>query len=136
MPPAANARYATAKDGRCQHGVSARTAEAREKSAQTMPARVDKLRVSDPVLDRRVKMLPCQRERAIGMHCDGVSINGIARCFKVSKRTIQFLLFPERHAKTLKDRAERGGSKQYYDKEYHKASMFEHRKYKEKIFNK
>lgn len=91
------------------------------------------MRIADPVLDRRVKMLPCQRERAISMHVEGVSINGIARCFKVSKRTIQFLLFPERHAKNLQDRAERGGSKQYYDKEYHTASMFAHRKYKEKI---
>jgi hypothetical protein len=50
--------------------------------------------------------------------------------FKVSRKLIQFILFPERHDKNLADRAARGGSKIYYDKDAHRLSMAKHRKKK------
>ena len=65
-----------------------------------------------------------------------MSITSIGKWYQVNKRSIQFLLFPERHAKNLLDRAKRGGSKQYYNKEQHRQSMADHRKYKEELFTR
>lgn len=101
-----------------------------------MPSRVDPIRIANPLIDRRVKMLPCQKEQAMRMYEMGVSITTIGKWFRVSKRTIQFLVFPERQAKNLADRAERGGSKQYYNKEQHRQSMAGHRQYKEQLFTR
>lgn len=95
-----------------------------------MPYKTDKVSIKDNFLDRRVKMLPCQKEMAITLYNRGASINGIARMYKVNKRLIQFLLFPERKEKNLQDRRDRGGSKAYYNKNYHNTKMREHRKYK------
>ncbi len=68
------------------------------------------------------------------MYEAGVSITSIGKWFHVSKRTIQFLLFPERHAKNMADRAERGGSRQYYDKDKWRETMADHRQYKKELF--
>lgn len=95
-----------------------------------MPFKTDKIAIDDPFLDRRVKMLPCQKEMAITLYNRGASINGIARMYKVNKRLIQFLLFPERKELNLQHRRDRGGTKIYYNKEYHAAKMREHRRYK------
>lgn len=92
------------------------------------------MRVGSPILDRRVKMLPCQKEQAARMYEAGVSITSIGKWFQVNKRSIQFLLFPERHVKNLADRAERGGSKQYYDKDKWRETMADHRQYKKELF--
>ena len=56
-------------------------------------------------LDRRVKLLPDDRERIKQLYKDGMSIHGIAREYKgkCSKRSIQFVLFPER-LKALQDK--------------------------------
>ncbi len=63
----------------------------------------------------------------------GTSINALARMFKVNKRLIQFILFPERKQKNLEDREARGGWKQYYDREQNNKTINEHRKYKYKV---
>lgn len=62
----------------------------------------------------------------------GESITSIAKRFNVNKRSIQFLLFPERKNKNLKDREKRGGWKQYYSKEKHRGDIKDHRNYKSK----
>jgi len=99
-----------------------------------MPRKTDVIPIQDKFLDRRVKMLPCQRERAKQMYeNESATINGLARLFKVNKRSIQFLLFPERQKKNLEDREARGGWKQYYVKEEHAKAIKEHRQYKKEI---
>ena len=65
----------------------------------------------------------------------GTSITQIAKDFKVSKRLIQFILFPERQEKNLQDRKERGGTTIYYVKEKHTKATKEHRDYKKQILN-
>jgi transposase len=95
-----------------------------------VPRRTDNIPLQDPFLDRRTKLLPCQKEMVKYWHDKGTSINGLARMFKVSKRTIQFILFPERQKKNVQDRQERGGWKQYYNKEKHAKDIKEHRDYK------
>lgn len=96
-----------------------------------MPYITEKLPIKDPFLDRRTKLIPCQREMVHWWYKNGLSINKIARTFKVSKRLIQFELFPERKAKNLSDRQDRGGSMIYYKGGAEWAeTMRNHRKYK------
>lgn len=95
--------------------------------------KTDKKKLADPFLSRRVRLLPCQKEMVLYWYKEGIAIRAIARMFKVDKRTIQFLLFPERKAKNIKDRENRGGSKIYYKKDYHNQKTREHRSYKHKV---
>lgn len=100
-----------------------------------MPSKVDSLTIKNEFLDRRVKLLSCQKEMIHYHFNNGVSIKSLSKIFKVSKRLIQFELFPERKEKNLIDRKNRGGTSIYYDKDKHRDSTSEHRKYKEKLFN-
>jgi hypothetical protein len=74
--------------------------------------------------------LKSDKEQIKVLYKEGATINGLAREYKVSKRLIQFVLFPERKAKNLEDRKARGGSKQYYNKDKHNEAMKIHRRYK------
>ncbi len=94
----------------------------------------DSIKIDSPFLDRRVKLLPCQRERIFQMHHkEGYGIRPLTRIFKVDRRLIQFICFPERHQKNLELREARGGSGNYYRTEKHKESMRRHRTYKREI---
>jgi hypothetical protein len=95
-----------------------------------MPYSTDKLALNDPFLKKSVKLLPCQKEMIKYWYDKGISINQISRDFKVSKRLVQFILFPERLIKNKKDRIDRGGTKIYYHKEKHAQAMKKHRRYK------
>ncbi len=98
-----------------------------------MPYSTDKKALKDPFLDRRRKLLPCQEEMIKVYHKAGTSINQLSRDFKVNKRLIQFLLFPERKKKNVELRNDRGGSKIYYDRLEHNEAMNDHRRYKYKV---
>jgi len=100
-----------------------------------MPYSTDNKALKDPFLDRRRKLLPCQEEMIKVYHKAGTSINQLSRDFKVNKRTIQFILYPERLEKNKQLRHERGGSSIYYIKEKHTKSVREHRNHKAKVFN-
>lgn len=96
-----------------------------------MPYITDNDKLGDAFLDRRTKMLPCQKEMAVYWYkVMGASIHSIAKMFKVNKRLIQFILFPERKKKNAELRQDRGGSKIYYDRDKHNEAMNDHRKYK------
>jgi hypothetical protein len=95
------------------------------------------MQIASAFLDRRVKLLPCQRERIHQMyHNEGVGIRHLSRVFNVNKRLIQFICFPERQKKNLELREDRGGSSQYYDRLKHRESMADHRSYKRQIFER
>lgn len=79
-----------------------------------MPRATDSRPFNSPFLDRRCKLLPCQKEMVKYWYETGTGINALARMFKVNKRLIQFILFPERKQKNLEDRRARGGWEQYY----------------------
>jgi IS30 family transposase len=100
-----------------------------------MPYKTQKIRIDCPFLDRRCKLLPCQREMIHYWHAVGVSINKISKMFNVNKRLVQFELFPERKEKNLQDRRDRGSD--YYKGGAEWASTIrEHRRYKQKLFAK
>lgn len=99
-----------------------------------MPNKIDKIAIKCEFLNRRVKLLNCQREMIPIWHNEGRSINSIAKQLNVNKRLIQFIIYPERKKKNISDRNDRGGWQQYYDKEDHSKAMKEHREYKTLIF--
>lgn len=59
---------------------------------------------------------------------EGASQRMLAKMFGVSRRLIQFKLDDEKLQKNLERRQERGGTKQYYDKDKHRDYMKSHRK--------
>ena len=93
-----------------------------------MPYKTEKIRIDCPFLDRRTKLLPCQREMVKYWREQGSSQRMLAKMFNVSRRLIVFVLDDEKYQKNLERRQERGGTKQYYDKEKHSAYIKSHRK--------
>jgi transposase len=79
-----------------------------------MPYKTEKLKLESPFLDKRVKLLPCQKEMVIYWTNQGLSQRKIASMFKVSRRLITFIQDPKKKEKDLENRAARGGSVIYY----------------------
>lgn len=99
-----------------------------------MPYKTDKMKLDSPFLDRRVKLLPCQREMVIFWTERGLSQRKIAKMFNVSRRLITFIQDPRKKEKDLQNRAERGGSKVYYKGGQEWAeTQKNHRQYKYKV---
>jgi hypothetical protein len=92
--------------------------------------------LANQFLDRRTKLLDCQKERLICMHQEGVSIHRLSKIFKVNRRLVQFTLFPERMAHNKLLRKQRGGEAQYYDRVEHNLAIKEHRQHKKEVFKK
>lgn len=97
-----------------------------------MPYKTDKIAINDPFLKRSCKLLPCQKEMVLYRHTQGESIHSLSKIFKVSRRLLQFIIYPERYKKSLQDRQDRGGSTIYYQREKHNTAMKVHRQYKHK----
>lgn len=99
-----------------------------------MPYKTDKVKLECPFLDKRIKLLPCQKERMINLHKTGYSQRKLATLFNVSRRLVQFVTCPEKKVKDLQNRLDRGGTKIYYKggEEWAK-TMSRHRKYKYSI---
>lgn len=96
-----------------------------------MPYKTDKLKLDSPFLKRTAKLLPCQKEMIIyWSKVMGYSQRQLAKMFNVSRRTITFIIDPEQLKQNKERRLERGGSKQYYNKEKHNLEMKKHRNYK------
>ena len=97
-----------------------------------MPRKSDLLTIANKSLDRRVKLSDEQREEIKELK-GRMTQSSAAKMYGVSRRTIQFIWFPEQLVENKKRWAERGGSKQYYDKKKHAADMREHRNYKKQL---
>ena len=100
-----------------------------------MPKKVDKIAINNEALDRRVKLTKEDKELVRWLREEEqISYQKLANRFKVSKRLIIFTCKPETLEVCKKKRAERGGSKIYYNREENTKSMKEHRDYKDKLF--
>ncbi len=97
-----------------------------------MPFKTDKKALNSPFLDRRVKLLPCQKERIIRLYATGdYSQRGLADMFNVNKKCIHLLVNPEAVKKQKAGYHARGGWKNYYKGgEEWAAVQREHRRYK------
>ena len=85
--------------------------------------------------DRRVKLNDTQRERIRQLHKAGASMRQLACSFSVSRRLIDFICHPEKLERNKECRQQRGGWRQYYDKENHRETMKEHRHYKKEVID-
>lgn len=100
-----------------------------------MPRKTDSIPINNESLDKRVKLTSEQRHE-IFLNKEGLSQRSLAKLYGVSRRTIQFILDPDKLKENLKRREERGGTKQYYDKEKHKDYVQSHRLYKKELNEK
>ncbi len=80
-------------------------------------------------LDRRVKLTDAERSEIVRLG-PTMSQRALAKAFGVSRRLITFILDPEKLKQNVERRAERGGSKQYYDRAHHATAMRMHRRHK------
>lgn len=111
-----------------------------------MPRLSDNLPIKNEKLDRRVKLTKTQKAEICRIYFDakirahwkllgkGVSQRTLAKEYGVSRRTIVFVLYPERRLTNLEKRKIRGGWKQYYNKQTHADTQREHRNYKRKLY--
>jgi transposase-like protein len=99
-----------------------------------MPYKSDKIKIEYTKFDRRIKLSSEDKLKIISLYKKGYSIREITRLFKVNRRLIQFILFPERQEINKRLRKERGGSKIYYDKDKNREIQKEHRRYKHKLY--
>lgn len=86
--------------------------------------------------DRRIKLNEEDKENIIKLHKQGISIREITRRYNVSRRLIQFIIFPERYVRNVENYHARGGWQAYYDKDRRRTTMKEHRHYKQSVFTK
>jgi len=86
-------------------------------------------------LDRRVKISLVEHAEIKRLY-GKISQRKLAQMFGVSRRLIIFIGCPEKKKKDLVNRALRGGSMQYYDKEEQRKSIQETRKYRRELDNK
>jgi len=101
-----------------------------------MPRISDNVNINNEKLDRRVKLTAQDKELVVWLREEEqISYQKLANRFGVSKRLIIFICKPETKIKDLENRAKRGGSKIYYDRESHNASMKDHRNYKKELFS-
>ena len=104
-----------------------------------MPRKTDTISLGsleDKMLDRRRKLTPEQRAEIRLLHVEGkTSQRSLASMYGVSRRTIQFIVSPEKLAQNKERRLERGGWRQYYDKTTHAEAVKEHRQYKKEVMS-
>ena len=96
-----------------------------------MPYKSEKIKLQ-PHQDRRRKLSDEDRETI--RNIKGASKRELAKMFGVSRRTIQFILDPQKRLDNVERRKERGGWQQYYDKDKHAEYIRDHRKYKQELF--
>ena len=101
-----------------------------------MPRISDTVAINNEKLDRRVKLTAEDKLLVIWLREEEqISYQKLANRFGVSKRLIIFICKPESKVKDLENRAKRGGSKIYYDRETHNSQVKEHRDYKKSLFS-
>lgn len=99
-----------------------------------MPLKEDKIKLDNAMLDRRCKLLPCQKERMRYVYeRSGYSYAQLAKKYGVSKRTIMFCCNPESLEKVKQQFAQRRKDGRYYKKESHRLSTASLRQYKKDL---
>ena len=101
-----------------------------------MSAIVDKYIINNEKYDRRVKITKEEKKEIYDVYKQGLfSQRELAVLFDVSRRTISFIVVPEQLENNIKRRLERGGWKQYYNKEANTSEQQEHRTYKKALLS-
>lgn len=99
-----------------------------------MPYKSEKIKIENTQFDRRIKLTDQDKELIKSLReIEGLSYQKLANRFNVSKRSIIFIIKPETLEACKQKRAERGGSKVYYDKEKQRETIKEYRNYKQDL---
>lgn len=107
-----------------------------------MPAVIDKLNIhqhgTDEKLDRRIKFTAKEKEdirnNYFKMHeSERPTMTSLAAKYRVDRRLIQFILFPEREVRHRKQARIRHNDGRYYDKEKERLKMQRYRDYKRRL---
>ena len=100
-----------------------------------MPYKSEKMKLPRE-LDRRVKLTEEQRQQIREEYATGAtSLIALANKYEVSKRTIQFTLYPERYTKAREQFKERRKDGRYKGtKEQWAKIQKEHRQYKQELY--
>jgi transposase len=87
-------------------------------------------------LKKSAKLTPEDKEeiRYRYLKIGGVSQRELAKEYNVSRRSIQFAIYPEKQKENYQKRVDRGGSKQYYDKEKNTEAVRRSRQRKHQLF--
>lgn len=96
-----------------------------------MPYKSEQIKIQHTKYDARIKLT--EQDRQDIRELVGLSNYELARMYGVSKRLIQFIKHPERLQKNIQDRAIRGGSKIYYDKDKQREYIKKHRRRKQQL---
>jgi len=89
-----------------------------------MPYKIDTQHIKLPKeLDRRRKLTDDDRAEIFHYWSEWQSIRQLARDYNVSRRTIEFEIYPERLAKCKEQYKERRLDGRYYDKDEHREAM-------------
>ena len=100
-----------------------------------MPYKSEKIKIANTKFDRRIKLTDEDKKLIIWLREEEeISYQKLANRFNVSKRSIIFICKPETLEACKKKRAERGGWKQYYDKDKNTESIKDTRNYKQKLY--
>lgn len=100
-----------------------------------MPYKSEKMSINNELLDRRVKLLSSQKIEIAELYKTGnYSLNGLAKQFNVSKKTIFNIVNPEKLEISKQQYKERRKDGRYYDKEVHRKAMQSYRKYKHTLY--
>lgn len=101
-----------------------------------MSKKLDKTKIENEKLDRRVKLTLKDKEEIRKQYATGeYSIRGLARLWNVDRRTIDFTVHPDRLERARQQYKERRKDGRYYNKEAHTESMRVHRNYKRELIN-
>lgn len=102
-----------------------------------MPRKSDRIPINDKTKDKRVKLTEEQRESIREEYKLGtISTRALAEKYGVSRRTIQFVIDPEKLKRNKQLFAERQKDGRYYDKDKHREYMKKHRDYKKYLYSK
>ena len=97
-----------------------------------MPYKSERCKIAGTKYDKRRKLTAEQKAEIAELI--GLSSREIARKYGVSRRTVQFIQHPERLQRNKQCRANRGGWRQYYDRQEWAANMHKHRQHKHALY--
>ena len=96
-----------------------------------MPYLSEKIMIKNTQFDKRIKLTEEDKIEIVKIREeDGISYAKIAAMFNVSKRSIYFVVNPDKLTENKQKRLERGGWKSYYHKETNTAYKKAHNRYK------
>lgn len=97
-----------------------------------MPYKSERCKIAGTKYDKRRKLTAEQKAEIAELI--GLSSREIARMYGISRRMVQFIQHPERLQRNKQCRANRGGWRQYYNRQEWAKAMRKHSRYKHALY--